>query len=123
MSQRYKGRWVDARAFEIADGSGWSAEVYVAENIGNETVDTQYFVQGKFPTEQAALDAALASGKRVVDKAEKSREIQSVIAAETRLPSTYRHGLGHTTDDVATAPGRGPVKVSGPDNPEDRYKD
>ena len=69
MTQRYKGRWIDPRAFELADGSGWSAEVYIAEDVGNETIDTRYVVPGKFDTEQAALDAAIASGKRVVDRA------------------------------------------------------
>jgi hypothetical protein len=122
MADRYKGRLIDPHPYELADGSGWSAEVYVAEDVDNETIDTQFLVQGVFPTKEAAIHAAIASGRRVVDKAAESHEIQSIIKAETQLPSTYRHGLGRVTDDVASAPGRGPVKVSGPDNPEDLYK-
>jgi hypothetical protein len=122
MAHRYKGRLIDPHPYELADGSGWSAEVYVAEDDGDETIDTQYLIQGTFPTKEAAVEAAIISGKRVVEKAVASREIQSVIASETKLPSTYRHGLGRVTDDVGEAPGKGPVKVSGPDNPEDLYK-
>ena len=122
MSHRYKGRLIDPHPFELADGSGWSAEVYIAEDTGNEIVDTQYFVQGLFRTSEAALHAAITSGRRVVDKLIASREMKSLIAAGTRLPSTHGHGLGHVHDDVASVPGRGPVKVPGPDNPEDLYK-
>ena len=122
MSHRYKGRLIDPHPYELADGSGWSAEVYVADDAGNETIDTQYFVQGSFPTKEAAVRAAIISGRRVVDKWIASREIESLVAAETKLPSTHGHGLGHVHDDVASVPGRGPVKVPGPDNPEDLYK-
>jgi hypothetical protein len=118
MSQRYKGRLIDPHLYELADGSGWSAEVYIAEDTGDETIDTQYFIQGIFPTREAAVQAAVTSGRRVVDKLISSREVQSVIASGTQLPSTYRHGLGHVTDDVAEAG----VRVPGSGNPEDRYK-
>jgi hypothetical protein len=122
MARRYKGRLIDPHPYELADGCGWSAEVYVAEDTGNETIDTQFLVRGVFPTKEAAIQAAVVSAMRVVDKTIESRELRSVIAAETQLPSTHRHGLGHITDDVAAIPGGGPVKVPGPENPEDRYK-
>jgi hypothetical protein len=86
MSQRYKGRLTDPHPYELADGSGWSAEVYIAEDTGNETIDTQYFIQGIFPTREAAVQAAVTSGRRVVDKLISSREVQSVIASGTQLP-------------------------------------
>lgn len=68
MSERYRGRWVDPRAYELADGTGWTAEVYVAEDIGRDTVDTQFFLKGAFPRREAALAAAIAAGKRAVDQ-------------------------------------------------------
>lgn len=121
MAQRYKGRLIDPRAYELRDDSGWTAEVYVAEDIGPDTIDTQFVLPGVFPTREAALDAAVGAGKRKVDKGIESSDIQSVIEAETRLPSTYRHGLGHGTDDIATGADGEPTKVCGPDNPEDLY--
>jgi hypothetical protein len=68
MSQEYKGRIIDPRSFELKNGSGWSAEVYVAEDIGSETVDTRFILRGIFPTKEAALEAAVEVGKREVDK-------------------------------------------------------
>ncbi len=67
MSQRYKGRLIDPRAQELKDGTGWTAEVYVAEDIGPDTIDTQFVLPGVFPTREAALEAALGAGKRQVD--------------------------------------------------------
>ena len=122
MSQRYKGCWIDPRAFELRDGGGWTAEVYVAEDIGPETVDAQFLLRGSFPTEQAALEAAVRAGKHKVDEGIRSHDIRSLIEEETQLPSTYRHGLGHQTDDVAAGVNGSPTKVAGPDNPEDLYK-
>ncbi len=122
MSRRYKDRLIDPRAYELRDGRGWTAEVYVAEDIGPDTIDTQFVLRGLFLTREAALEAALSVGKREVDKGIKSSDIQSVVEAETRLPSTYRHGLGHGTDDIATGADGKPTKVWGPDNPEDLYK-
>jgi hypothetical protein len=122
MSQRYKGCWIDPRAFELLDGGGWTAEVYVAEDDGPDTIDTQFLVPGVFPTREAAIEAGATAGKRQVDKGIRSHEIHSSIEAETRLPSTYRHGLGHRTDDVAEGVDGSPTKVAAPDNPEDLYK-
>lgn len=120
MSQRYKGRILDPRAFELADGTGWTAEVYVAEDVDDETIDTQFILKEVFQTEGAALSAALVAGKREVDKRVRSDEIHSVMEQQTQLPSTHRHGLGHRADDVAMGTD-GPTKVPGPENPEDRF--
>lgn len=121
MSQGYKGRILDPRAFELADGTGWTAEVYVAEDVEDETIDTQFLLKEVFPTEEAALRAALIVGKRQVDKLIKSDDIHSVMEQQTRLPSTHRHGLGHRADDVASGSDGQPTKVPGPENPEDRF--
>src|SRR5690348_123715 len=98
MSQTYRGRILDPRAFELANGSGWTAEVYVAEGIQGETIDTQFLLKEVFPTKEAALSGALLAGKREVDKRVKTDEIHSVIEQHTQLPSTHRHGLGHQAD-------------------------
>ena len=120
MSERYRGCWVDPRTFELADGSGWSAEVYVAEDVGSDTVDTRWILKGKFPTREAALEAALATGKREVDKRIKDTEIRSAIEQATRLPATHQRGFG-SADDVATDGDGMPTRVHTPENPEDRY--
>jgi hypothetical protein len=120
MSQGHKGRILDPRAFALADGTGWTAEVHVAEDVGDETIDTQFLLKEVFPTEEAALAAALIIGKREVDKRIKSEDIHSVIEQQTQLPSTHRRGLGRETDDVAMD-SDGPRKVPGPENPEDRF--
>lgn len=119
MSERYKSRWVDPRAYELSDGTGWDAEVYIAEDVGPETIDTRYLLTGKFATKEAAIEAALKAGKRKVDEIIRLGDIQSVIDDGTRLPPTYRRGYG--TDDVAEGPDGLPTKVDRPDNPEDIY--
>jgi len=120
MSERYRGRWVDPRAYELRNGGGWNAEVYVAEDDGPETVDTRFIVPGAFPTKEAAIEAAVTAGHRAVDKVIRSREVESVIEDATRLPSTYRRGYG--SDDVAEGIDGLPTKVDRPENPEDTYK-
>lgn len=121
MSEVYKGRVIDSRAFELRDGSGWTAEVYVAEYIGGNILDTPFFLTDVFPTAEAALEAAVVTGRREIDKGIRHSEIPAIIEAETRLPSTHRRGFGHETDDVAMGPNEQPTKVWGPDNPEDLY--
>jgi hypothetical protein len=120
MSKLYKGRWIDPRAYELRDGTGWSAEVCVAEDVGSETLDTRFLLAGVFPTRASAIDAAVSVGKRKVDEAITSDDIHSVMDDETRLPSTYRRGYG--TDDVAEGADGRPTKVDRPDNPGDIYK-
>jgi hypothetical protein len=120
MSERYKGRWVDPRAYELSNGTGWDAEVYIAEDVGPETVDTRYSLSRTFATMEAAIEAALNAGKRKVDEIIRLDDIKSVIDDGTRLPSTYRRGYG--TDDVAEGGDGVPTKVDRPDNPEDLYR-
>lgn len=120
MSQRYKSHWIDPRAYEPRHGSGWAAEVYVAGDVGPDTVDTRFLLRGVFSTRESAVEAAVNVGKSQVDKAIRSHDIHSLIESETRLPSTYRHGYG--ADDVAEGVDGLPTKVDRPENPEDLYK-
>jgi hypothetical protein len=57
-----------------------------------------------------------------LDAEMKSYDIQCTMQDASRLPSTYRHGRGSHTDDVATGADGNPAKVWGPENPEDRYE-
>jgi len=76
----------------------------------------------QFPNTQFSVwrDGVKLSDDRLCQDID-SEEIQGVIDDETKLPATYRHGLGHRGDDVAIGPDEGPVKVWGPENPEDHY--
>lgn len=121
MNERYKGRWVDPRVHELRDGSGWTAEVYIAEDDGADNVDARLQLRGEFPTREAALASAMATGKREVDKRSLAVDIASVIQQETRLPSTHRHGFGSHIDDVAQGADGMPTKVPTPENPDDRF--
>ncbi len=121
MGERYKGFWIDPKADELKDGTGWTVEVYLAEDVGPETIDTQFTLKEVFEAREPALSAALVAGKRIIDKGFKSRDVQSVIEKETQLPSTHRHGLGHQADDVPVTIDGQPTKVPGPENPEDRF--
>jgi hypothetical protein len=62
MSREYRGCILDPRAFELADGAGWKAEVDIAEDVEHETIDTPFFLKEVFPTKEAALSAALIVG-------------------------------------------------------------
>jgi hypothetical protein len=121
MSNRYRGHWIDPRAYELADGSGWSAEVYVAWDEGEDTIDSRFSLKEQFATRDAALDAAGQVGKRQVDIHIKSEDIRSVIDQAAALPSTHQHGYGSRSDDVAEGSDGLPTKVPTSENPEDRF--
>jgi len=121
VSEHYKGRVIDPRAYELADGTGWTAELDIAEDVGPDTIDTRFLLKERFPTREAALEAGFAVGKREVEKRIRSMDIQAVIDQATQLPSTHRRGLGHITDDVAAGADGQATKVPGPENPEDRF--
>lgn len=118
------GRFViDARAHEYRDGSGWSADFSIEEHDRSGVTDTMFYLQERFQSRDSAIAAALAEGRRkIAEGFSPNLEIQADIENASKLPMTYRHGLGHQSDDVAIGPGDGPVKVWGPDNPEDRYE-
>lgn len=121
MSEHYKGCVIDPRAYELSDGTGWTAEVYVAEDVGSDTIDTQLLLKDIFLTKDVALAAGLAVGRGEVDRRIRSEDIQAVIDQATHLPSTHRHGFGHNTDDVAMGVDGRPTKVPAPENPEDQF--
>ena len=58
-------------------------------------------------------------GKREVGEAFQSYEIPTPLDVETRLSFTYRRGLGHSTDEIATGGEGKPTKVW---EPEDSYQ-
>jgi len=117
MSSYYKGRILSPRVFERKDSQGWTAEVFVAENDGGDTVDSHFILNGTFPSEDAAQNAALHAGKRVVD----NREIESVIEDSTQLPSTSRSAYGNRSDDLAFGRDGYRKGVPSSGNPEDRF--
>lgn len=99
MGRGYRGRIIDPRAYELADGTGWIAEVYVAENIDADTVGSQFLLKEKFPTREAALEAALGLGKQEVDKRIRSSEVQDIFDQANKVPASSKHaGYGQTAD-------------------------
>lgn len=64
----YRGCFLDPKAYELADDSGWTAEVFVASRDGADIVDKGYFLKHKYPSREAALNAALFAGKQEVDR-------------------------------------------------------
>ena len=121
MSERYRRCIIDPRVHELAVGSGWTAEVYVAHDVGSDTIDHRFVLRGKFETRSAALDSAIAVGKREVDKGLPEPEIAAVFSEQTRLPSTHQTGFGSFTDDVAEGIDGNPTKVPTSGNPDDRF--
>ena len=81
------------------------------------------FVKKRFPDSTFSIwrDGVRLTEVQVFEDI-KSYEIRSVREGETKLPPTYRHGLGSRPNDVAIGPNGEAVKVWGPDNPEDLYK-
>jgi hypothetical protein len=67
MSAEYKGRFIDPKINELADGSGWTAEVYIAERDGIDMNDTGYSFQGVYQTKEAALDVAIQGAMDLID--------------------------------------------------------
>jgi hypothetical protein len=121
VSEHLKGRLIDPRAYELSDGTGWTAQVFIAEDEDADIIDARLLLKEIFSTKEAALKAGFAAGKREVEKRIRSEDIQAVIDEATHLPSTHGHGLGHGTDDVGAGVGGKPTKVPGPENPEDRF--
>lgn len=94
----------------------------IYDNPKSAKVDLEY-LRRSFPWVDFAIlrDGTKLTEAQLVADIE-SYEIQAFIEDETKLPATYRRGLGHRTDDVATGPDETPVKVWGPENPEDRHE-
>ena len=121
MSEHYKGRIIDPRAYPLADGTGWSAEVYVAEDVDFATLDTQFIVKEKFPSKEAALEAGLVIGKGEVEKRIRSSEIQDLFEEANRLPATSQHGFGPSADVGLASDGQ-PTSVPRFKTPDDPFR-
>jgi hypothetical protein len=66
MGTHYREHIIDPRAYERADGNGWTAEVYVFRKSSNK--DTQFNLVGTFESREKAIEDALAVGKKKVDE-------------------------------------------------------
>jgi len=120
MSERYRGMWIDPKTFERTDGSGWVAEIYIAEDDGSEIIDSRFVIKPTFGTEELAIRSALATGRRIVDDKIKGLDIGNLIAEATRLPTTHRSAFGSRSDDVATDAAGQATRVPTSGNPDDR---
>ena len=121
MSEQYKGMWVDPRVFQRADGPGWVAEVFIAEEDGRDVVDSRFILKPTFQTEEEAIGAALATGRKIVDDKIRGLDIGTLIADATRLPSTHKSAYGSRSDDVAADASGQATRVPTSGNPDDRF--
>jgi hypothetical protein len=121
MSEQYRGMWIDPRVFERADGSGWVAEVFIAEDDGSDIVDSRFMLKPRFATEDEAIGSALATGRKIVDDKIRGLDIGMLIAEATRLPATHRSAYGSRSDDVASDTGGQATRVPTSGNPDDRF--
>jgi hypothetical protein len=119
MSQAYKGRIIDPRAYEVSDGTGWVAKVTVAEDVDDETVDTLFQLKGVFATKDKALEAALAFGKKEVDNRVRSSEVNSIFEEANKMPATSQEGFSPSSDFGIRSDGeRAAVRrIKTPDDP------
>jgi hypothetical protein len=119
--EQYRGMSIRSIARPLKDGSGWTSEVLVAEEIGSETLESRFVLKPKFFTEQIAHGSAMATGRRVVDDKIRGLDIRAVIEEQTRLPSTHRSSFGSGSDDVALGEQGQAVRVPCAGNPRDRF--
>jgi hypothetical protein len=68
MSEHYKRHIIDPRAYELADGTGWSAQLAIYREHGSYGTDTMFYLQQTYGSREEALNAALAAGRRKVDE-------------------------------------------------------
>ena len=64
----YKGVRIDPRPKELADGSGWTADFTLIEEVGPETRETPFFSQQAYPAKETAAQAAIALAHRKIDE-------------------------------------------------------
>ena len=121
MSEQYKGMWVDARVYKRADGSGWTANVFVGEYEEEDLIFHKFPVKVLFESEEVAINRALATGRKIVDDKLKGDDIGAVIKAATRLPSTHRSAYGSHSDDVAAGVDGNKKRVPTAGNPDDHF--
>lgn len=94
MTELYKDQFLHPRIFEIRNGTGWKAEVCVAEDDGNDTIDSRLRLTEIFQSQEAAHHAALAAGRREVERRIEDQDLRSIIDQASILPSTPRRAYG-----------------------------
>ena len=62
----YKGYVIEVRIHVLKDG-GFSAEFTLEEHDGSGVTETLFFMPEPFPTEEAALNAAVQAGRSKID--------------------------------------------------------
>jgi len=62
----YKGYVIEARSQELPDG-GFSAEFSIEEHNGTGVTETQFYMAGKFPSQELAIAAATQAGRQKID--------------------------------------------------------
>ena len=65
--QRYKGRYLNAHSYELRENLGWSSQFSIEEDDGAGVTETLFFMGQVSPCKQAALYAAVMSGRLKVD--------------------------------------------------------
>jgi hypothetical protein len=63
----YKGRVIEAWSFELKDGRGWDSAFFIEEHDSGGVTETQFHIPTVFPTQQEAIEAALAAGQQKID--------------------------------------------------------
>jgi hypothetical protein len=81
-TESYKKCVLDARALGRGDGQGWIAEIHVVRRTNLGMVDNQLMLQETFPSEAAAIEAALQSGRRTVDAEIESNSVVKQTSAQ-----------------------------------------
>jgi hypothetical protein len=64
--QGYEGYVIEARAYELRDG-GFSAEFCIEEHDASGVTVTQFHMPNTFPTQEAAIEAAIQAGRQKID--------------------------------------------------------
>jgi hypothetical protein len=62
----YKGRVIDARALPLR-GGGWTAHFHLEHHRANDVIATPFESGQMFPSEEAALEAAIRMGEQKID--------------------------------------------------------
>jgi hypothetical protein len=65
VRQACEGRVIEARASELKDGD-WDSEFSIEEHKATGVTETTFYVPGIFPTEEAAIQAAVTAGQQKI---------------------------------------------------------
>ena len=73
MIEHYKGHILEPRPHELADGTGWSSEIYISPEQGPLDKNTRFVLRHSYGSLEQALKAAVAAGKKTIDKSQLGR--------------------------------------------------